>query len=63
MTNVDWFQILMLRVLAVVTAIGILVPPDAQNPHAWGDGFLAISAGFLWFAGDYLIHSKQNGRS
>jgi hypothetical protein len=40
------------RMMAVLTVVGILTPPDAQNPHALGDALLAIAAGFLWASSD-----------
>ena len=46
---VIWF-----RFLTLLALVSIFLPPDAQNPHVWGDVFVTFCAAWFWTASDYV---------
>jgi hypothetical protein len=43
------------RIVCIFAVTGIFLPPDAQNPHVWGDVFLACCGGLMWAGSDILL--------
>jgi hypothetical protein len=51
----QFFIVVVMRIMVVLLVCGTFLPPDTQNPHALGDVFLMIGAGFIWAAGDLMV--------
>ena len=42
------------RYATVIALTAIFLPPDSQNPHVWGDLFLATVGAIFWAASDHI---------
>ena len=57
----DVILLIINRIGVILIVVNIFLPPDAQNPHVWGDAALCVVGGLLWAWGDVLLHLDRGG--